>query len=814
MAKKSLKEGIISMKGKKILAGFLSAAMVFGTMAFPAFADAGDGTQSNPYTLAEFNKLTDVSGKELWVNLGDLDISEQSVTLGSYVMSDEYKWVNKGAEAPMGFTATERENAQGTAVAYRTNKDGATIHIRGTIKAKNGAEDINDHVNTECLYFQIPEKSTIILDGMTISGVFDLVGSYNYYYNTPDGSIAHQLTENKPSWATNVWYGYPFLINKIEINNSTVCGSWFHNGKNFKNVAIDNTEFKSFKNTVLANNSNPIWWQNMPGLESFTMTNSKVTSTRPFKFEGSSKPAFNATFTGNTFTMESGSKYTGKENDDVKNAAIYFGKGQNFGNVNISNNTISGEKHTQLAVISGDDIAKMSMSDGKKISITDNKKADGTALTARESVGMWKSTSDTWESNLSDFLSNGNAEIGETAAAEVNGKKYSTLAEAVESAEAGDTVKLLCNTSGDGIVIAKNLTIDFNGFSYTVNGTLVGSPKSETNCFQLLAGADSANPVNIKLKNGKIISSKLAKWGPTTDNDEKNPKHNTGANIIVQNYSNLTLDNMTIDGDQTDETGGNPSVNYGKYVLSNNNGHTVLTGDTNIIAAREKYAFDVYGGWYPAYPAVSVTLDEKMTGTITGNIQVSNGAPAEPENFSLSIKNGTLNGEIKDDRSAVQKENYPKLEVISGGTFSTDASKFCVDGFTLVKDETTGLYTTKKTLAWETDTDSGSYVLGDKKYGMMRFMFKTAPEGEVTASGIKYINASDIAAVPTVDGAVNTTNHSSIFQGDIVKVPEGKTGTYYAKAYVTTAEGTFWSEAVGCSVNWDQFFADYKEGQE
>lgn len=93
-------------------------------------------------------------------------------------------------------------------------------------------------------------------------------------------------------------------------------------------------------------------------------------------------------------------------------------------------------------------------------------------------------------------------------------------------------------------------------------------------------------------------------------------------------------------------------------------------------------------------------------------------------------------------------------------------------------------------------------------------MFKTAPEGEVTASGIKYINASDIAAVPTVDGTVNTTNHSSIFQGDIVKVPEGKTGTYYAKAYVTTAEGTFWSEAVGCSVNWDRFFADYKEGQE
>ena len=32
------------MKGKKLLAGVLSAAMVFGTMAFPVFADGENGT--------------------------------------------------------------------------------------------------------------------------------------------------------------------------------------------------------------------------------------------------------------------------------------------------------------------------------------------------------------------------------------------------------------------------------------------------------------------------------------------------------------------------------------------------------------------------------------------------------------------------------------------------------------------------------------------------------------------------------------------------------------------------------------------------
>lgn len=180
----------------------------------------------------------------------------------------------------------------------------------------------------------------------------------------------------------------------------------------------------------------------------------------------------------------------------------------------------------------------------------------------------------------------------------------------------------------------------------------------------------------------------------------------------------------------------------------------------------------------------------------------------------FEINGGKFLGETFDGIATGMEQYACKDISISGGTYTTNVSEYCKDGYAAEKDEITGEYVVKKTLAWETDTDSGSYVLGDKKYAMMRFMFKTAPEGEVTASGIKYINASDIAAVPTVDGAVNTTNHSSIFQGDIVKVPEGKTGTYYAKAYVTTAEGTFWSEAVGCSVNWDRFFADYKEGQE
>ena len=400
--------------------------------------------------------------------------------------------------------------------------------------------------------------------------------------------------------------------------------------------------------------------------------------------------------------------------------------------------------------------------------------------------------------------------------AKINSTYYETLAAAVEAASDGDTVTLLCNSNGDGIVISKNLTIDFNSFDYTVDGTLVGSPGSETNCFQLLAGSDAANPINITLKNGSITSSKVAKWGANTPNDA----NATGANIIVQNYSNLTLNDMTINGDQTNQTDGTPGRFYALYVLSNNNGNTVLTGNTNIIAARDKYAFDVCR--YSSYPGVTVTLDEKMTGIITGNIEISNSdkagnvviPPVANDKFNLIIKAGNVNGKISDARTQAQKAAYAKIGAISGGTFLTDVSEFCTDGFAAEKDETTGQYVIKKTLAWETDTDSGYYMDSENnKQGMMRFMFSAAPSGKVISSGIKYIKADDIAAVPTTGDAVKTDKNSSVFQGDIIKVTYGQEVTYFARAYIVTEDdGIFWSDPVSCKLNWNQFFTDYTGG--
>lgn len=217
---------------------------------------------------------------------------------------------------------------------------------------------------------------------------------------------------------------------------------------------------------------------------------------------------------------------------------------------------------------------------------------------------------------------------------------FETLPEAVAAAQSGATITMTENANGDGVVVpsGKDLTFDFDGHSYTVDGVLVGSGKTQTNGFQLLKGS------KIVMKNGTIIASPDATWGPTTNVPEVNVNGNTGVCILIQNYANLTLENMNLKGNSAiSGKQVNPS-----YVLSCNNDNTVLTGNTNIYAAPGKVAFDV-SHWSPSsYPSVTVTLDENMTGTINGTVEISNyvsGTVTEDEH-NLIIKNGVINGNI------------------------------------------------------------------------------------------------------------------------------------------------------------------------
>lgn len=237
------------------------------------------------------------------------------------------------------------------------------------------------------------------------------------------------------------------------------------------------------------------------------------------------------------------------------------------------------------------------------------------------------------------FNGNRTVSIVKSPVAQIGSTKYDTLEEAVAAVKSGETITMLTDVEeGSGIIVpsGSNFTIDFAGHTYKVVGNLAGSTGTESQCFQLLRDS------NITMKNGTIVAN------------------NSGIQMIIQNYANLTLDGMTLDATQ--------GTNNVGYVMSNNCGNVTITGNTNITAKDGEVAFDVFYWPDNGYvEGVTVTVDENMTGTITGKIEYAADDTAQDadvaEKAKLNIEAGTFIGSI------VTTETNHGIS-ISGGSFS------------------------------------------------------------------------------------------------------------------------------------------------
>ena len=182
---------------------------------------------------------------------------------------------------------------------------------------------------------------------------------------------------------------------------------------------------------------------------------------------------------------------------------------------------------------------------------------------------------------------------------------YGTLADAFAAVQSGETITLLKNSAGNGIVVpsGSNFTVDFRGFTYDIDGSTVGSAGTETNGFQLLKDS------SIIFKDGSLTSSR--------------------ALLLIQNYANLTLDNMNLSASAPCE-----------YVLSNNNGDVIIK-DTTITAPEGQVAFDICS--FGNYRGPEVTV--KGNSVINGKVEISeyNGSH---DMLKLNVTGGTFNGEI------------------------------------------------------------------------------------------------------------------------------------------------------------------------
>ena len=315
--------------------------------------------------------------------------------------------------------------------------------------------------------------------------------------------------------------------------------------------------------------------------------------------------------------------------------------------------------------------------------------------------------------------------------AQIGDNKYETLEAAFAAAVDGDTITVLADSTGNGIKapqgkFATGLTVDFDGHSYTVDGTTVGSTGTETQAFQLLMNN------TITFKNGTLTSDK--------------------AQMIIQNYSNLTLDNMVIDGTQM--------AGDGNYALSNNNGNVVIK-DTTITAREGCIAFDVCR--YASYPSVNVTVTGDSE--INGDVEISASGSDAKDGFSLTLESGTMNGNIVVDptAAAAMAATPAKAEVTKADTFTQTAPA---------------------DFEWVSNSDGTSslaaieYVakIGDTKYRTLEDAFAAAVDGDTitvladsAGNGIKAPQGKFGTKGLTVD----FNNHTYTVDGTTV----GSTGT-------------------------------------
>lgn len=191
---------------------------------------------------------------------------------------------------------------------------------------------------------------------------------------------------------------------------------------------------------------------------------------------------------------------------------------------------------------------------------------------------------------------------------------YASVPEAVKAIvdkkePQGSTIKLTKDLTGPGVQVAggQEFTFDLDGHTYTVTDHTVGSTGTETNAFQLLMGS------NLTFRDGVITTESAS------------------GKILIQNYSNLKLEDVTLKGGPSTEC-----------TLSNNNGNVTIGAGTNIYAggAGPKAAFDVCR--FADYESVVVTV-EKGAGEIVGVIEtsVSGGATGKGP-IGLNINGGNL----------------------------------------------------------------------------------------------------------------------------------------------------------------------------
>ena len=287
---------------------------------------------------------------------------------------------------------------------------------------------------------------------------------------------------------------------------------------------------------------------------------------------------------------------------------------------------------------------------------------------------------------------NGNPSI--TYVAQIGTTKYTSLADAIAAAQAGDTIELIADdnvslTSGGEIEINKTLTItgavDANGNPlYTIYGD-ADSSGQYNDIFIGTAGID-VTISNVNIANfGNEVNTKTGKvilWIGThfTGTLTLDNVHMSGLNSrgILFAGGTFAVNNCVIDCTST-VTGAYTKGIEIQYAATG----TIM--NTTIIGVTESENVTTGGIEYWGTQPVTVencTISGKSYGVATGYV-ISNGSAA---NGTITLKNNTINSDNAAINSAVGAKNEPNVAtiIVESGTYYSENYAVDYNGGTII----------------------------------------------------------------------------------------------------------------------------------
>ena len=350
----------------------------------------------------------------------------------------------------------------------------------------------------------------------------------------------------------------------------------------------------------------------------------------------------------------------------------------------------------------------------------------------------------------------------ESAIAKVGGKNYSSLQEAINAAQDGETVTLLTDATEDA-VINKSITLDLGGKTLTNTNAGKATISVQGGTVTVKNGnvAGGTSYYNIEVTKGSNANMTLTGVTATAGN--------TGSSMI-DNWGTLTIESGSYSGGlnvvKSDE-GSTLAINGGKFELSyaSSQGYTgvIFNYGNATITGGEFVCNAPYKKW--AHPQVVVT------GVVDGY------------SSSTKIMGGSFTNTFKDTVQnifhGVGKATSDNFEV-SGGAFNKSISEgYCADGFIPTKNAD-GTYGVKE----------GSYIaqVGSKKYETLNDAIRLAAKGKtiqlltdatenITIASTKQITL-DLNG-HTLNGGTGTAKAAILNKGNvtITDTSAGKTGT-------------------------------------